>query len=350
MKKKLSVALVALTMTLTVGTALGQLESAYFQAVTNLNPVVYFPLQDVFTPTWINDAETNYGSLGQGVAGADDAVYESQYAVKGNGTLGVPYLDGSASFNGTSGGFLAVPSADTNTAPQSSVFSVECWVQGSDPNQGFQGIISKSSTDGGGIHGTVNDAGWVLSENYIAFLDSANENGFDFHVFNGIGREGAEVIVPYSVTNGATYHLVATFDGVNCHFYVNGVDMVAAGDAIQIPMPAGTSYVPDTWDPLCIGCGRGVNANLFHGAIGDVAIYTSVLSAASVNNHYQAAYNGPNYDAAVALDNPYMFYHMDSPGYTPPATTFQAAAYGLDATNDVADYGTAVIPDVPGPQ
>ncbi|MGH8022469.1 MAG: LamG domain-containing protein, partial [Limisphaerales bacterium] len=42
--------------------------------------------------------------------------------------------------------------------------------------------------------------------------------------------------------------------------------------------------------------------------------------------------------------------HMDSPGYNPPTTTYQAAAYGLDATNYIADYGTAVIPDVPGPQ
>jgi hypothetical protein len=348
MKKAISIALVTVT-ALAIRPASAQLGSAYFQAVTNLNPVVYFPLQDVFTPTWVNDVETNYGSLGQGVSGLDDAVYESQYASKGNGNL-ANYLDGSVLFNATAGSFLAVPTADTNTAILSPTLSVECWVKSTSANNGFEGIISKSSTDGGGINGTVNDAGWVLSQNYVAFADSANERGWDFHVFNGIGREGAEIIVPYSITNGVTYHLVATFDGVNCHFYVNDVDMVAAGIAIQIPMPAGTQYVPDTWDPLCLGTGRGQNANDWRGALGDVAIYTNVLSAASVNNHYLAAYNGPNYDAAVAADKPYLFYHMDSSSYTPPTTTYEAASYGLYSTNYIAAYGTAATPDAQGPQ
>ena len=349
MKKIIRITLATVTTTLAVQTACGQLGSAYFQAVTNLNPVVYFPLQDVFTPTWVNDVETNWGTLGQGFGGLDDAVYESTYAAKGNGPL-APYLDGSAFFNGTAGGFLAVPTADTNTAVQSPALSVECWVQSTAQGTANQGIISKSSADGAGINGTVNTAGWVLSQNYIAYLDSGNLSGWDFHVFNGIGRDGAEVIVPYNVINNQTYHLVATFDGTNCRFYVNGVDMVASGEAIQIPMPAGSHYVPDTWDPLCIGCGRGQDANLYHGTIGDVAIYTNALSATSVNNHYQAALNGPNYDAAVATDNAYMFYHMDSPGYTPPTTTYTAACYGLDSTNYLAEYGTAAVPDASGPQ
>ncbi len=36
----------------------GQSQSAYFQAVTNLNPVVYFPLQDMVQPP-IADVESN---------------------------------------------------------------------------------------------------------------------------------------------------------------------------------------------------------------------------------------------------------------------------------------------------
>ena len=348
MKKIISTAILIATI-LTVRTAYAQLESAYFQAVTNLNPVVYFPLQDVFTPTWVNDVETNYGTLGQGFSGQDDAVYESEYASKGNGPL-ASYLDGSVYFSATAGGFLAVPTADTNTAVQSPALSVECWVQSSTQGSFIEGIVSKSSADGAGINGTVNTAGWVLSQNYIAYLDSGTLKGWDFHVFNGIGREGAEIIVPYNINNNSTYHLVATFDGTNCQFYVNGTNMVAAGDAIQIPMPAGTRYIPDTWNPLCIGCGRGQNANLYRGTIGDVAIYTNALSATSVNNHYQAAYTGPNYDSAVAADNAYMFYHMDSAGYTPPTTTYTAASYGLDSTNYVAEYGTAAVPDASGPQ
>ena len=348
MKKIISIALVTVA-TLAVRTACGQLQSAYFQAVTNLNPVVYFPLQDVFTPAWVNDVETNYGTLGQGVSGQDDAVYVSQQAAKAQGPLAT-YLDNSVSFSDGGGSFLAVPTADTNTAVQSPALSVECWVQSGIASQPHVCIVSKSSTDGGGINGTANDAGWVLSMNYIAYLDSSSERGWDFHVFNGIGREGAEIIVPFNVIANTTYHLVATFDGTNCLLYVNGTNMVAVGAAIQIPMPAGAHYLPDTWDPLCIGGGRGQNANLFNGLIGDVAIYTNALPATSVNNHYQAAYNGPSYDTVVAADKAYMFYHMDSQGYTPPTTTYDAATYGLYSTNYVAVYGTAAVPDASGPQ
>lgn len=347
MKRTIAIALVTVT-TLAVRTACGQLGSAYFQAVTNLNPVVYFPLQDVFTPAGLNDVETNYGTLGEGVDGQDDAVYESQYAVKGNGALET-YLDNSVFFSGTAGGCLQVPTTDTNTAVQSAALSVECWVQSTALGTANQAIISKSSASGSGIAATANTAGWVLSQNYIAYLDSGNLSGWDFHVFNGVGRGGAEIIVPFNIVMNQTYHLVATFDGVNCQLYVNGTNMLATGQAMEIPMPAGTQYVPDTWDPLCIGCGRGQDANLYHGVIGDVAIYTNALSAARVNSHYQAAFNGPNYDAAVAADNAYIFYHMDSQSYTPPAT-YTAASYGLDSTNYVAEYGTAALPDVPGPQ
>ncbi|HTV42743.1 MAG TPA: LamG-like jellyroll fold domain-containing protein [Candidatus Sulfotelmatobacter sp.] len=351
MKRIISIALVTVT-ALAVRTAWGQLGSAYFQAVTNLNPVVYYPLQDQFTPAYVNDVETNWGSLGQGFGGMDDAVYVSQYALKGNGNLGVPYLDGSVLFNASAGSFMAVPTTDTNNAIKSSAFTVECWVDPTVTYKGFEAIISKSSADGDGIGISDNTAGWILSQDYVAYLDSDVVNDFDFHVFNGIGRAGAEIIVPCSITSSMPYHLVATFDGTNCQLYINGVNMAATGQAIQIPMPPGTKYVPDTWDPLCIGCGRGQNSNPYEGGIGDVAIYTNALPASSVSNHYNAAYNGPNYDSAVANDNPYIFYKMiaQSGAYTPPAATYSAAGYGTFANAYSAIYGTAVFPAQPGPQ
>ena len=62
MRKQLLVGLTSATFTFLTGTA-ALAQSAYFQAVTNLNPIVYLPLQDT-TPTPIADVETNYGSLG----------------------------------------------------------------------------------------------------------------------------------------------------------------------------------------------------------------------------------------------------------------------------------------------
>ena len=96
-------------------------------------------------------------------------------------------------------------------------------------------------------------------------------------------------------------------------------------------MQAGTSYLRDTWDPLMIGGGRGMNNNKFGGAIDEVAIYTNALTAAQVLNHYNTALNSsPStpYEQVIANDNAYMYWRMNSPGYTAPAeSTYPTASF-----------------------
>ena len=320
-------------------------QSAYFRAITNLNPAVYFPLEETAQPPTA-DVETNYGSLGR----VADAVYSSQNAVKGQAGA---TADGDTSvlMNDQQGSFLAVPTTDGRTGfTNVTAFTVECWVNSAEQDRNFEGIVAKSGGNNAGINGNNNQAGWCLSQNYIALLDSANLRGFDFHVYNGIGHGGAEVIVPFNVVNGTWYHLVATFDGTNCVLYVNGTNEVTAGNAIQIPMTG--TYVPDTWNPLQIGSSRNLNGNNYHGNIDEVAIYTNVLSSAQVQAHYNAARNSAPYSSTILADNPYMYWRMDSPGYTAPdpSTTYPVATnYGW-ASDWFGLYGTATQPGVPGPQ
>lgn len=345
MRKQLLGGLASAALTLLAGTA-ALAQSAYFQAMTNLNPAVYFPLQETNPPP-ANEIETNLGSLGT----AADAVYVSSAIQKSQaGATG----DGDTAVNDTdaAGGFLAVPITDGRTAVTNSTFTVEVWVNSAEPGRNFEGILSKAGGNNAGINAAANIAGWCLSQNYNAYLDNANFRGWDFHVYNGIGHAGAEVYVPFSVVNNTWYHLVATFDGANCRLYVNGVDMVAAGNGFQISMPGGTTYVPDMWNQLCIGTSRNQNGNNYHGLLDEVAIYTNVLTAGQVLAHYNAA-AGVSYASTVQADAPYMYWRMDAPAYTAPdpTTTYPVATnYGTLAPNFLGSYGTASQPGVAGSQ
>lgn len=343
MRKPLSTCLAAASLAFLTGTA-AYSQSAYFQAMTNLNPIVYLPLQET-TPPPIGDVETNLGSLGP----VANAVYSSTSINKSQGGA---TADGDTSVLDTdaAGGFLAVPTTDSRTAVTNATFTVECWVNSAEQGRNFEGILSKAGGNSGGIGGANNLGGWCLSQNYIAYLDTANFRGWDFHVYNGIGHEGAEILVPYNVTNNVWYHLVATFDGSNCKMYVNGVDMVATGDAVQIPMTG--SYVPDTWQPLEIGSSRNLNGNNYHGNIDEVAVYSGVLSPSSVAAHYAAASSASPYSTTILADNPLMYWRMDAPNYTAPdPSTYPIATnYGTLASSFFGLYGTAVQPGISGPQ
>ncbi len=334
MRKQLLIGLSSAVLAFQSGSS-AQAQSAYFQAVTNLNPILYLPLQETTQPP-VADVETNYGSLGRSA----DAIYSSANAQKGYGGA---TADGDTAMFDTDGqgGFLAVPTTDVRTALTNGVFTLECWVFSAEQGRNYEGILSKSGGNNAGINGANNQAGWCLSQNYLAYLDSANLRGFDFHVFNGVGHGGAEVVVPFNVVNNTWFHLVATFDGTNCKFYVNGVDMLAAGVAYQISSING-HYVPDTWNQLCIGTSRNLNGNNYHGAIDEVAIYTNVLSSARIAAHYAAA-AGTGYAAAVQTDTPYMYWRMDSPSYTAPGqdTYPPAANYGSLPSSFFGIYGTA---------
>lgn len=330
---------------LLVGSLSASAQSAYFQAMTNLNPLVYFPLQETTQPP-IGDVETNYGSLGP----SGNAVYsgaamsKAQSGATADGDFSVADSD-------AAGGFCAVPTTDPRTAVASPTFTVECWVNSAEQDRNFEGIVCKSGGNSGGIRGANNQGGWCLSQNYVAYLDTANFRGWDFHVYNGVGHEGAEVMVPFNIQNGVWYHIVATFDGANCTMYVNGTNEVAAGNAIQLPMIG--SYVPDTWQPLQIGSSRNLNGNNYHGGIDEVAIYTNVLSAARIQAHFNAASSASPYSTTILADNPYMYWRMDSPGYTAPdpSSTYPVATnQGTYGSIIAALYGTASQPGVPGPQ
>jgi beta-glucanase (GH16 family) len=336
---------------LVVGTSQAQ-SSAYFQAVTNLHPVAYWPLQETNPPP-AADVEINHGSLGA----VANAYYNDSSAVQ-PGAPGAIFSepgDSAVSFNDAGdGGFLAVPTTDQRVSVPVGPFTVEAWVRPTDYSN-YVAIVSQAGPNPGGPSGSNSRGGWVLSQNYQAYADSNGLRGWSFHVYNNQGaannslQGGAEAGVPFNYQLNTWYHLVGVFDGTNCTLYVNGTNETSAG--YQIPMSG--SYVPDTWDPLCIGCGRGLNANRFGGSIDEVAIYTNALTAAQVLNHYNAGVSASPatpYEDVVENDHPYMYWRMDAPAYTTPDSSTYPVATNYGSLNDVHGlYYPGTLPGMPGP-
>jgi hypothetical protein len=84
-----------------------------------------------------------------------------------------------------------------------------------------------------------------------------------------------------SLTPGQIYHVVATYNGSSLSIYVNGLlgSTVAASGSINY------AGIQPQWG-LAIGGALGGSLPIFNGAINDVAIYPSALSAAAVQQHY----------------------------------------------------------------
>ena len=91
-----------------------------------------------------------------------------------------------------------------------------------------------------------------------------------------------------AIVAGRTYHVVATYDGVNQRLYLNGA--LAASRAQTGPATVGT------W-PLAIGSWSGFG-EFFRGTIDDVAVYNTTLSAARVTAHFDAGGTPPTAAAA----------------------------------------------------
>jgi hypothetical protein len=308
-------------------------QSAYYQAVTNLNPAAYWPLQETVAPAQA-DVETNLGSLGA----VANAYYSSVNAIHGmQGVTGDG--DTAVSFqSGLNGSFLAVPTTDPRTAV-TGAFTVEAWVYPT--NAAGACIVAQTGPIGiGGLNGSTNSAGWALSYDSLPSLNENTFAGWSFHVFNGNGSGGgAEAVAAGAIQTFAWYHVVGVFDGTHAYLYVNGV---SAG----LTATVSGAYQPDTWDPLTIGCGRGLNNSRFGGSIDEVAIYNNALTGTQIANHY-AAVSGSSYSATILADQPYMYWRMDSQGYTAPTAYPVAASFGT--VNAGGYYLPGTTPGVAGP-
>ena len=317
-------------------------QSAFSNAVMNLNPVAYWPLQETVQPP-AADMEINLGSFGA----AGNAVYSSTNVTKGTAPIPGENVDSAVTCGGSNGSFLAVPTTGGAATLPAGPFSVEVWVNPASVS-GAQTIISQTgaTTSSGGLNNSPNAAGWSLDLGFVPSLSNNIANSVTFHVYNGNGWTGGTEasFAASSVTPGAWYHIVGVFDGTNALLEVNKV----LSRSLQ---PINGTQALDTWDPLTIGCGHGLNKNDFNGSIDEVAIYTYALTTNQINTHDDAGFNGGgSYQATILADHPYMYWRMDAPAHTTPDFSAYPTAFNYGSGANINGlYLAGTTPGAPGP-
>lgn len=233
----------------------------------------------VLTPTGyaaavVQDNPAGLWRLGE--ASASTTIYDTWGSHNGtpigNVTLGSPgAINGdpntAATFDGSTPTKVEVPYAPELNGTN---FSVECWARVTGAAGSYRSPVSSRNEVQG-----ANQGGFIL------YATAANVWSF------WTGGTGWESLDGPAVVENEWAHLVATFDGFNKRFFVNGVLVGTA--------PA--SVVPNPIRPLRIGAGQNEldpGDYFFPGDVDEVAVYSYAVSANRVAYHYGLGKYGTN--------------------------------------------------------
>lgn len=205
----------------------------------------------------------NSGSLGAvGNATNADAV-----VLGGAGPLAAPG-DTAAAYSGGANTTLSYKSALNPSS--SSPFTIEFWVK---PTSDVQDSVGPSP-----VFNRVTASprsGWV-------FFQRSAATGFNFAMYSGVGTSVGLQITggPYNV--GAWNHVVAVFDGTTPTLWVNGAQSTSTA--------TGSGYVASSAATLSLGA-YDTGSNPFTGSVDETAFYSTALTGAQIQSHYNAAAN-----------------------------------------------------------
>ena len=219
----------------------------------------------------VADGATDYWRLGEpsGTAVLDHAGFNDATAQAGvtRGATGAIVSDSNraSTFNGTSTGVVAQNSKQATTPS----FSAEAWVKTTTKRGGkIVGYGGKQSGNSG---------------NYDRHVYMDNAGRIIFGVYTGSART---VSSSQSFNNGAWHHVVATLsDTAGMTLYVDGKKV--AGDTATKSAQDYSGYWRIGGDNLN-GWSNRPSSDYFAGAIDDVAIYPTALSATTVGAHQAA--------------------------------------------------------------
>ena len=204
-----------------------------------------------------------------------------------------------ANFNGTSTGTASTTSAITGP----DTFSAEAW-------------FKTTSTSGGKIVGFGNATAGNLSGSYDRHIYMTNSGQLVFGVYNN----GTNTITSSKSYNDGQWHQVtAELSGSGMALFVDGKPVGQnPGTTVGQPYSGYWSVGGDNLN----GWPSQPSSNYFSGAIGDVAIYPTPLSAQQIQTHYtdsgRTLTTAPpptdSYGAAVYKANPQVYWRLDEAG------------------------------------
>jgi hypothetical protein len=215
--------------------------SAYAQAVLADKPLGYWRLDETAGSACLADSS---GHALSGTASAGGLTFGEPGAPLGDD-------DTALAFDGQSG----YVSLGDPASLQPNQLSVEAWINTTHPG----GIIVRKRLYG-----------------YDLALTGAGQPTFGIDDINAVSYTATG---PASVADGKWHYLVGTYNGGQVCLYVDGTQAAC--------QPAAAIYYQP--DAIAIGRDGGAADAYFNGAIDDVAIYGTALSAAQVQAHYSAA-------------------------------------------------------------
>jgi len=362
---------------LTIGAAAAALVAAslpahaqtYSNAVQALKPVAYWPLAETVQPPAGAYVANNLGTAGA----AGNGFYETWFRPWNTGTnvlyyqtnniqhIVGPIGDADMALQCTrsaagAGGFVVFP-RNTNGVVNSAInmtppFSIEFWANPGSTTKAVMPIVNEGRVP----EQQGADFGYA-SGNWTGFCVGQYGGNFFFATFNGNGNAKQELDTP--LASGVWQDMVVTFDGTNITWYTDGAQSAQMTIQQSGANALGQLYVPNQTCPLLIGSGSIIGAgnggSEFNGLIDDVSIYTNVLDATAVANHY-AAYTATDssYKNAVLADSPSIYVRLDDPNFPasnyPDRSTYPVAAnYGSIGGAGNGFYQPGTTPGVSGP-
>ncbi len=325
----------------------------YYSTLTNLAPVGYWRLNDA-TATNALFLVTNAGFLGSVANG----VVVQSYASGDTPILGQPGQIGNAVQFQNPGNTVGLCDSKIDVPWNAALsknppFSIEFWTEPNTLGSDSTGFSPLENFNPSGNNGS-SRRGWLF------YLNSLGRWNFRLGAYSGYTVN--LTTTTGTAAPGAWQHIVATWDGTNVFLYANSVLIgQATNAAASFPAdgwtPNAVSFLRMGGSPLSGNNGvRNVNSTTttignrgYDGYLQHVAIYTNVLSPATIASHYSIGLTGnlTNYESAVLAGNPAGYWPLQDTAVTAPSPTTIADS-GIDGTATGTVYPGVKVQAGPG--
>ncbi len=215
------------------------------------------------------DGPTGYWRFGDSGAMAADETGTTAGTFMGNCQHGRPSMiagdqNSAAQFDGSS---CYVTLGNTYAFGNRAPYTLELWYRPAATDQ-LESLITKQTR-----------LGSMPDDGYLIF----NAPG-GIYTERSVGAQNVRTNAT-PVAGGATYHIVATYDGTELALYKNGV--------LAAPKVTATAVLPTVATPAVIGAFSDTLQMYAAGIVDEVAMYPTALSADRVAVHYDIGANGP---------------------------------------------------------